>query len=115
MPQHSALPTRPVGRRRKQASDKKRGISVTLNPATVKKMDAVRQIHENNRFYPPTDSWMVEQGLEQYFQTELARFPQLQAAFDEIQRSGAVIASIDQSPRADTRHAGRGQVGPRGA
>jgi len=78
-------------------------------------MDAVRRIHEKSRFYPPTDSWMVEQGLEQYFQTELARFPQLQADFDEIQRSGAVIASINQSPGAKMRHAGRGLVGPRGA
>lgn len=115
MPHHSALPTRPVGRPRKQASDKKRGISVTLNPTTVKKMDAVRQMHESHRFYPPTDSWMVERGLERYFKSELARFPQLQATFDEIQRSGAVIASIDQSQHAESRHSGRGPIGPRGA
>ncbi len=115
MSRHPTLPTRPVGRPRKEPADKKLGISVTLNPATVKKMDAVRQVHEKKRFYPPTDSWMVEQGLEQYFQAELARFPELQAVFDDIQRSWAVIASIDPSPPADTRHGSRGQVGPREA
>ena len=115
MSRYPTLPTRPVGRPRKQPSDKKRGISVTLNPATVKKMDAVRQVHEKNHFYPPTDSWMVEKGLEHYFQVELTRFPQLQRAFDDIQRSWAVIASIDQNPRVDTRQRGRRQIGPREA
>ena len=115
MPRHSASATRPVGRPRKKPSDRKRGISVTLNPLTVKKMDAVRQIHEKNSFYPPTDSWMVEKGLEEYFQAELVRFPQLQKLFDEIQRASAVIASIHQSPAGDDRQAGKGHVGPRDA
>jgi len=115
MPRHSVSATRPVGRPRKQPSDKKRGISVTLNPLTVKKMDAVRRIHEKNSFYPPTDSWMVEKGLEEYFKAELGRFPQLQNLFDEIQRASAVIASIHRTPSADNRQVSRGPVGPREA
>jgi len=80
-----ALPTRPVGRPRKEPAHKKRGKSVALDPVTLSKMDAVRQVHTDGGYYPPTDSWMVEQGLHHYLRTEVQRFPELQAVFDRIE------------------------------
>jgi hypothetical protein len=97
------LSTRTAGRPRKQPSARKRAISATVSPATVKKMDAVRLVHIQNRFSPPGDSWMVEQGLEQYFQFELARFPQLQALFANIEQPLSVVGSIRQNPPTSNR------------
>ncbi len=85
---------RPAGRPRKLPSARKKTISVTLNPATIKKMEAVRQVHIENRFPPPGDSWMVEQGLDQYFQFESTRFAQLRALFAGIEQPLPVVGSI---------------------
>lgn len=92
------LSARRVGRPRKQPSAKKQTVSVTLSPETVKKMEAVRQLHAENRFAPPGDSWMVQQGLERYFQFEASRFPGLIQLFAAIDRP-SVVGSIDQEPQ----------------
>lgn len=90
------LSARTAGRPRKQPSAKKQAISATVSPTTLKKMEAVRLVHAQNKFSAPGDSWMVEQGLERYFQFELARFPELQTLFANIERPLNVIGSIEQ-------------------
>ena len=97
------LSTRTAGRPRKQPSARKQAISVTVSPATVKKMEAVRLVHAQDRYSPPGDSWMVEQGLEHYFQFELARYPQLQALFAKIEQPLSVVGSIRQNPPTSGR------------
>jgi len=73
-------------------------------------MDAVRDAHQAHGFYPPTDSWMVENGLKHYFQAELKRFPDLQAVFEKIERPAAVTpitSRIDPSGSKDAHHSKR--------
>jgi hypothetical protein len=85
--QSNSLRRKPVGRPRKQPSEKKRGKSIALHPVTVKKMEAIRQVHEDYGYYPPTDSWIAEKGLNYYFEAETKRHPELKAKFDEIDAS----------------------------
>jgi len=74
-------------------------------------MEAVRQVYNEGILFPPTDSWMVERGLERYFEFELSRFPQLRALFRAPELSSTVVGSIpsklkrasaDDTVRAET-------------
>jgi hypothetical protein len=90
------LAPRTAGRPRKQPAAKKRSSSVSLSPATKKKMSAVRLVHDQNKIPPASASWMVEQGLELYFQFELQRFPELAEHFSNIERPLKVIGKIEK-------------------
>jgi hypothetical protein len=94
------LAPRPVGRPLKQQAAKRRGISVTLDWTTLKKMQTVRQVYEKHEFPPPTDSWMVEKGLERYFKFELQRFPDLKGRFADIERPLSIVRPV---PRKSTK------------
>jgi hypothetical protein len=105
MTPHGSPSRKPVGRPRKEASEKKQGKSAALHPALVAKMEAIRRVHGAHGYYPPTHSWMMERGLNLYVQTELARYPELKEIFQEIDTRSAQTPTRLTSVRKPDRKA----------
>jgi hypothetical protein len=55
----------------------------------VAKLEAIRQVHGAHGYYPPTNSWMIERGLNLYVETELVRYPELKELFQELDTRSA--------------------------
>jgi hypothetical protein len=66
-------------------------------------MEAIRRVHDAHGYYPPTNSWMIERGLNLYAETELARYPELKEIFQEIETGSAQTPTHLTSVRKPAR------------